>query len=219
MFRMPQMPRFALPILCVALIIALIPVVLIAKARAQRSPTPRIHLIQDMDNQPKYKAQAFNPLFADKRAMRPRIPGTVSRSAIINNEVFLTGKENGAWVNDIPVEITDQVLVRGQERFQIFCAPCHGISGYGNGMINQRAELLQEGTWVPPLSFHDAQVRMRPNGHLFNTITHGIRNMPPYASQIEPYDRWAIVAFVRALQLSQNASLEDVPPEIRADLP
>jgi mono/diheme cytochrome c family protein len=110
------------------------------------------------------------------------------------------------------------MLLRGQERFNIYCSPCHGLTGAGDGLVSRRADALQEGTWVPPLTFHGDQVRGRPVGHLFNTITHGIRNMPAYGAQIPAEDRWAIVAYVRALQRSQNATVADVPPDLRAGL-
>lgn len=211
------MQGYGIIIIALVVSIALIPVVLIAKSRAKHSDQTRIHLILDMDNQPRYKEQTFNPMFADRRAMRPRIPGTVRREINLDEEILNTGRENGDWTNEIPLPITDTFLARGQQRFEIYCAACHGLSGYGDGIISQRAELLQEGTWTPPLSFHIDQIRQRPNGHLFNTITNGIRNMPPYGSQIVPEDRWAIVTYIRALQLSQNATMEDIPADRRTD--
>jgi mono/diheme cytochrome c family protein len=110
------------------------------------------------------------------------------------------------------------VMKRGQERFGIYCTPCHGMAGAGDGIVNARAERLQEGTWIPPSDLSSDVVRGRPAGHLFNTITNGIRNMPAYGSQIPEDDRWAIVAYVRALQRSQHTSIGDVPPELRGTL-
>ena len=118
----------------------------------------------------------------------------------------------------MPISVTMQLMERGRERFDVFCAPCHGLAGAGDGMVAKRAEELQEGTWTPPASFHSELVRGRTDGHLFNTITNGIRNMPAYAPQIPVEDRWAIVAYVRALQRSQGAPLEDVPADVRAQL-
>lgn len=107
--------------------------------------------------------------------------------------------------------LTPELLKRGQERYGIYCAPCHGLAGYGDGIVNVRAERLQEGTWTPPSSFHDAVVLGRPVGHLFNSVTNGIRSMPAYGPQIPERDRWAIVAYVRALQRSQATKVDDVP--------
>ena len=116
--------------------------------------------------------------------------------------------------------MTEPLFRRGQRRFNIYCAPCHGLDGSGNGIVAQRARDKTEiaSGWVPPLSLHEQTVRDRPVGHLFNTITNGIRTMPPYGDQISPADRWAIIAYVRALQRSQQARLEDVPPELRSEL-
>lgn len=209
------MQRYVPLIVINLILIAIIPFVMVSKARLTKDGTPPLHVNLDMDDQPKKKAQASNRLFADNRAMRPQVPGTVSREQNIENEQLVLGRNGDQWVTGFPVEITDEVMQRGKERFEIFCATCHGVDGYGNGMINQRAELLEEGTWVAPTSYHTEQVRERPNGHIYNTIKNGIRNMSGYASQISVEDRWAIVAYVRALQRSQNASVEDVPEAYR----
>ena len=113
---------------------------------------------------------------------------------------------------------TSSLLERGQERYEIFCAPCHGLAGYGDGMVAKTADGLQEGTWTPPSSFHTDLVRERPVGHLFNTVTHGIRNMPAHGPQIPVEDRWAVVAYVKALQRSQHATVDDVPEAERVGL-
>lgn len=212
------MPTWVLPALAVLTVIALIPVVLIAKARTENSPKPRIEIIPDMDNQPKYKAQSANPMFADGRAMRPEIPGTVARGELHENEHLYRGIVDGEWAEHFPMPVTEELMARGENRYDIYCIVCHGASGEGNGIINQRAIELQMGTWVPPSSFHTDLVRSRPVGHIFNTITNGIRNMPGYGSQIEPEDRWAIVAFVRALQRARHATVDDVPAERREAL-
>ncbi|NPU96435.1 MAG: cytochrome c [Candidatus Omnitrophica bacterium] len=202
----------------IVLVLALLPFLLIAKARVTRSDRPRIHLIQDMDNQPRFKAQQSNPLFADGRAMRPRVPGTVARGEMQSDTRFYQGKDGGEWVTEFPRPLTLPVMERGQKEYAIYCAPCHGLSGYGDGIVALRADRLQEGTWTAPTSLHSDTVLARPVGHIFNTITHGIRNMPAYGTQIPPEDRWAIVAYVRALQRSQRATLDDVPAEYRAQL-
>lgn len=212
------MPRWFAPAAAVLVLLTLVPLALIARARAVTSEQPRIHLVPDMDNQPKYRAQAANPMFADGRAMRPRVAGTVRLGDRGEDRVITTGKVGEDWVVAIPVPVTMPLLRRGQERWGIYCAPCHGLAGYGDGMVAKRAEALAEGTWTPPSSLHTDLVRQRPAGHLFNTITNGIRTMPAYGPQIPVADRWAIVAYVRALQRSQNATIEDVPPELRGQL-
>jgi mono/diheme cytochrome c family protein len=116
------------------------------------------------------------------------------------------------------VSVTSELMRRGRERYDVFCSPCHGLAGYGDGPVSKRAESLQEGTWTPPASFHTDLVRGRPAGHLYNSIANGIRNMPAYGAQIPVDDRWAIVAYIRALQRSQYSNVEDVPAELRASL-
>jgi cytochrome c5 len=183
-----------------------------------RSETPRIQIVPDMDDQPKFKAQQANPFFADGRAMRSPIPGTVARGELRDDDHYYRGLVGGELASEFPMRLTPAILQRGRERYEIFCQPCHGLSGKGDGVVAQRADRLQEGTWTPPSSFHTDLVRSRPAGHIFNTITHGIRNMPPYGSQISVRDRWAIVAYVRALQRSQHAALRDASPEGQASL-
>jgi mono/diheme cytochrome c family protein len=211
------MPRWAVLILVALAVVALVPFACIARSRAVRSSATRIHPIGDMDNQRRFKSQQPNPLFADGRAMRPWVEGTVAAGEPQDDRVQL-GIQDGAWVSSIPVAVDAALMTRGRGRFEIYCAPCHGLAGYGDGPVARRADRLQEGTWVPPSSFHTDGVRSRPAGHIFNTITHGIRSMPAYGSQIPAHDRWAIVAYVRALQRSQDATLADVPPELRSSL-
>jgi mono/diheme cytochrome c family protein len=212
------MPRWLIFLLLLVVALSFVPLALIARARVTTSTKPRIHIIPDMDNQPKFKTQTRNPMFADMRAMRPPVPGTVARDDVVSDSVFATGKVGADWVEAIPVEVDAKLLARGRERYNIYCSPCHGLVGYGDGMVAKRADELMEGTWTPPSSFHTELVRQRPAGHLFNTISNGIRNMPAYGPQIPAADRWAIVAYIRALQRSQNATIEDVPPETRAQL-
>lgn len=212
------MPRWLVYTLVVMVVLSWVPLALIARARTTTSTAPRIHVVPDMDSQPKFKAQARNPLFADLRAMRPDPPGTVARGELNADRALHLGRSGDEWVTTIPVPVTMNLMRRGRERYDIFCSPCHGLSGAGDGMISKRAEELQEGTWTPPSSFHTDLVRSRPDGHLYNSIANGIRNMPAYAPQIPVEDRWAIVAYIRALQRSQNATTDDVPPELRAQL-
>jgi mono/diheme cytochrome c family protein len=190
---------------------ALLPWACIARARLVSSPYPRVHLVPDMDNQGSFKAQQGNPLFADRRAMRPPVDGTVARGELAADERYHRGLSGGDYVSVLPVAMTESLLLRGRQRFEIFCSPCHGLAGYGDGMVALRADELQQGSWVPPVSLHEEPATTRPPGHLFNTISNGIRSMPAYGTQIPVEDRWAIVAYIHALQRSQRAALEDVP--------
>ncbi len=199
--------------------LALIPPVLIARARVVKSSSPPIHVFFDMDNQPRFKAQQTNPLFSDKRAMRPPVEGTVARGSLETDDHFYTGKVDGEFVTEFPMVVTREVVDRGRRMYGIYCAPCHGWDGLGDGPVARRATELEEPAWVPPLSFHADEVRKRPVGHLYNTITNGIRTMPEYGPQIKPEDRWAIVSYVRALQLSQSAPADAVPEKILKSMP
>jgi mono/diheme cytochrome c family protein len=153
-------------------------------------------------------------VFSDGREQRLPVAGTVARGGSQLNEHLYLGKSGGGWAKSLPMPATPQLVKRGQERFNIYCSPCHGIQGMGNGPVAKRAEALQEGTWVPPTSLHADHVRAQPDGEIFNTITNGIRSMYPYGSRVPPEDRWAIILYVRALQLSQAAKVSDVPAEV-----
>ncbi len=207
------MPKSIVYIALLLITAAAVPPALIAQARAVRSSKPRIHLIHDMDNQPRFEAQHANPFFADGRAMRPPVAGTVARGELRADDHFERGIVAGKWAKTFPtqVDVSMTLMKRGQERFNIYCQPCHGAAGYGDGIVNKKAmELLNLGTngttWVAPKSIHEEQIRAQPVGQIFNSITNGVRNMPPYGPQIPVADRWAIVAYVKALQRSQNAS-------------
>lgn len=221
------MPRWLVPGFVLLVLASFIPAAMIARSRNTHSATPRINIIPDMDYQAKYLPQTENALFADGRAMRSWPQGTVARGHLAADGVFHAGRSGDEWVARVPATAAEEfgswenLMARGQGRFEIHCAPCHGSAGYGDGMVSRRAVALAEqglANWTPPSSLHDELVRGRPDGHLFNTITNGIRTMPAYGAQIAPADRWAIVAYVRALQRSQRASLEDVPADQRAAL-
>jgi mono/diheme cytochrome c family protein len=215
-WRTEAVPRWILIALAALTTASLLPLACIARARVTRSSQPRVHLVRHMDQQISYKGQEKNPVFADGRAARPQVPGTVARGQLEADDHFERGIVNGIWATTLPIPVTEPLLHRGRQRYEIYCAPCHGLAGYGDGPVARRADTLMEGTWVPPTSMHDPTVRGRADGHLYNTIRNGIRNMPPYGPQIPQEDRWAIVAYVRALQRSQNATMADVPPEIRS---
>lgn len=166
---------------------------------------------QKMGIQPKYDPLEPSDFFADGMAARPRVAGTVARGEVTNNGFLETGKVNGEVADGFPFPVTAEVVNRGQERFNIYCSECHGKVADGNGMIPAR------GFRRPP-SFHTDTLRTAKTGHFFDVMTNGFGAMPPYAPQVPVNDRWAIVAYIRALQLSQNATAADVPADRRAEL-
>jgi hypothetical protein len=166
---------------------------------------------QKMANQPRYDPLEASDFFADGMASRPRIAGTVARGDLSNDPFFDTGKIDGKEGDGFPFAVSRAVVDRGQERFNIYCSECHGRLGDGNGMIPSRG-------YRRPPSFHTDALRKQPTGHFFDVMTNGFGAMPKYGTMIPPRDRWAIVAYIRALQLSQNGTVADVPPGDRASL-
>ena len=166
---------------------------------------------QKMADQPRYEPLAKSDFFADGRSARPLVEGTVARGQLRSDEALYTGKINGNLIETLPFPVTKDILLRGQQRFDIFCSPCHDRIGTGQGMVVKR------GLRAPP-SFHIERLRTAPAGHFFDVITHGFGIMPDYATPVTPEDRWAIVAYIRALQLSQNARLADIPEAERRSL-
>jgi mono/diheme cytochrome c family protein len=215
--KLPSGLVYGLIIVAVA---SVVPFALAAKARYTKSDSPRIHIIQDMDSQPKYKAQRENSFFADNRAARPAIDGTVAVGDARDDDKFYKGKEGDAWTRTFPNQVVfnEATMERGRQRFGIYCTPCHGQIGLGDGMVAKRADSLAQGTWIPPTNMTQDYLRQMPVGELFNTISNGVRNMPGYAPQIKTEDRWAIIMYVRALQRSRSGSVTDVPPDARASL-
>lgn len=157
-----------------------------------------------MHVQPRYNPLAKSDFFADQRSARPPIPGTVARGDLRADTYFYSGKVGETPGDYLPFAVSDDVLARGRERYNIYCSPCHSRVGDGNGMIPQR------GFRHPP-SYHIERLRKAPLGYFFDVMTNGFGAMPDYSSQIPPRDRWCIVAYIRALQLSQNATAADVP--------
>jgi mono/diheme cytochrome c family protein len=199
-------------------LLALIPFLLIAQARATKSSVPRLHLWPDMDYQAKFKTQTENSIFGDGRTMRQPVEGTIAVGQLQEETRFFEGREGEHWVTDIPMEVTPQLVARGRERFDIYCAVCHGLTGEGDGIVSLRAIEREDPTWIKPLSIHAEAVCTQPIGQIYGTISNGIRSMPAYGPQISPEDRWAIVLYVKALQRSQNATIDDVPRDQRAEL-
>lgn len=166
---------------------------------------------RDMRDQPRYEALEASSFFANGMASRPLVEGTIARGHLNEDEVFYTGKEDGQLVLEVPLEINRELLERGEQRFNIYCSVCHDRTGGGDGMIVQR------GFRKPP-SLHLERLRNAPAGHFYDVMTHGFGAMPSFRIQVPPQDRWAIAAYIRVLQMSQQASLDDVPPEERAKL-
>jgi mono/diheme cytochrome c family protein len=166
---------------------------------------------QDMHDQPKYIPLRQSAFFADERSARPLVAGTVARGQLREDELLYTGKVSGADATMFPFPIDERTLRRGQERFDIFCSPCHARTGEGDGLVVRRG-------YRRPPSYHDDRLRSAPVGHFFDVITNGFGAMPDHAAQIKAEDRWAIVAYIRVLQLSAHATLDDVPPEQRGKL-
>ena len=159
---------------------------------------------QDMHDQPRFKPLAMSDFYTDLRSARPPVEGTVARGQLHEDSYFYTGKIGGNPGDYLPFPATREVLERGQQRFNIYCAPCHSRMGDGNGMIVQRG-------FKQPPSYHIERLEKAPLGYFFDVMTNGFGAMPSYAGQIPERDRWCIVAYIRALQLSQHASTADVP--------
>jgi len=255
--RLPAPPFWMVGAAVILLVVSWVPLILVARSRVARSPLPPIHLIQDMDKQAKLRMQQPSQVFSDGRSMRPIVPGTVARGQILDDPHYTQGyriingvRREAQYFEGMPDRVTVDaaLLKRGQQRFNIFCSPCHGLDGSGNGIINQRAlELVAAGVlnqslpvteWIQVANL--AQVdetsgklkfgstlypngdgmvmpnmgeTVYPDGMLFNTLTNGRGNMPPLGSQISIEDRWAIVAYVRALQASQHMPIDKLTAE------
>ncbi len=166
---------------------------------------------QKMANQPRYDPLETSDFFADGMSARPRVANTVARGELSTDPFFDTGKINGALADGYPFAVTREVIDRGHQRYDIYCSECHGRVGDGKGMIPARG-------YRQPPSFHTDTLRAATTGHIFDVMTTGFGAMPPYGTMIPPRDRWAIVSYIRALQLSQNATVADVPLTERAKL-
>lgn len=234
---LPKAFKLAIAILA---IFGVFPPAMAAYKRSTTSTQTRIHPIQDMDAQVRFNAQQSitTSIFPDGKAARPQVNGTVARGDVVSDVALATGiqpvdgklpppptgtNEDGSpkepeWVTAFPIEVTDTLMARGKERYEIFCVPCHGLGGDGNGLVTRRALSLGQGTWVQPVSFHSAGVRTQPVGRIYDTITNGRRKMGGYADQVSVEDRWAIALYLRALQRSRVATPEDLDPETLSSL-
>jgi mono/diheme cytochrome c family protein len=174
---------------------------------------PPLEIFTDMDRQPKLRPQQPSLVFANGRTSQEPVPGTIARGERFENNPANTGRVAGNtnFVPTIPVPVTEQLMARGRQRYDIYCLPCHGPTGDGNGIVKKYG-------YATVRSIHEKIVVAQPDGELFNTITHGKATMMPYGSQIPIEDRWAIVAYIRALQRSYLATVDEVPAPLKAGL-
>ena len=166
---------------------------------------------QDMHDTPRYEPLEESDFFADGRSERLPVANTVARGLLREDELLYTGRVNGQLANMFPMPVDAQVMLRGQERFNVFCSPCHGRTGQGDGMVVRRG-------FRAPTAFTDQRLREAPVGYFYDVMTNGFGAMSDYASQVPVADRWAIAAYIKALQLSQHATIDDVPADKRAEL-
>ena len=176
------------------------------------SEDPPIHLNPNMDDQPKYEAMEESKFFLNKSSMRMPVEGTVARGKLNENSAYYLGKNaDGTFIKKMPVQISLSLLKRGQKRYTIYCTPCHSGTGAGQGIVIKKG-------FLAPQSYHIDRLRDIEDGYIYDVISNGIRNMPSYGYQIPVADRWAIVAYVRALQRSQNATINDIPEDIKNNM-
>lgn len=221
-----KMPVWVYGLILSTTMIALIPFAVAAKARASRSTEPHYHIFADMDFQPKVKSDSSFELFADGRGARDEIVGTMARGSLKTDSEYYLGLSSAsdgrepAWIPGLPaaLEVDQKLVERGRQRYDIYCAPCHGYDGRGEGAIPRRVKSLG-GVWLAR-NLVDAQgsVVKMPNGQIFNTISNGYNTMMGYSAQIPHRDRWAIVLYMRALQRAQNAGPQDVPADCRNEV-
>lgn len=191
-------PSKILSILIVALVLG--------ACRGQTFKQEPVHPNMNMDQQNRFEAQEENPFFANHRSMRQPVEGTISRGNLREDQQYYQGiNEDSSFVAEIPVEVNKSFLYRGQERFEVYCTPCHGKLGDGQGIL-----MTGQYGFVPAPTFHQDRLRNVEDGYIYSVISHGIRNMPSYAHQIKVRDRWAIVAYLRALQRSQYVPEDEI---------
>ncbi|HET6568675.1 MAG TPA: cytochrome c [Rhodothermales bacterium] len=182
----------------------------LAGCRGMESEKPPIHPVLNMDFMEKFDPQEANVFFADSMSMRHPVPGTIARGMLKADTRLYQGRtESGDLVQTIPIPVTEALMKRGQERFDIYCSVCHGYAGDGLGII-----MTGQYGFTPAPSYHQDRLREVPDGYIYDVILNGVRTMPSYATQVAVKDRWAIVAYIRALQRSQNASRADVPAQV-----
>jgi mono/diheme cytochrome c family protein len=225
------LPKGVIAFMLISTSLALVPFAYIYKQRVSKSDQPHYHVNPNMDFQEKNKPQTASDVFPDGRAGQLPVANTVARGELKADDHFYRGLTTGrplvnagaqplgapaaSWATAFPkeFEFTSENMDRGQERYGIYCSPCHGLTGDGTGMVNQRADKIGATAtgWVAPSNITQSSFARQPHGQLFNTITHGIRTMPGYGTQIKEFDRWAIVFYLRALQRSAHSRVDDVP--------
>jgi len=219
--RLPRPPWWMVVGLIIVVIATWIPLYFIFQKRSSYSSLPKIHYIQDMDLQPGFRAQQPSTLFADGRATRKPVPGTVARGHLREDDHYFRGYhdvQTGStqtieFFASIPENIPsdESVVSRGRERYAIYCAVCHDENGTGNGTVHQHALALKDTKWVPPTNLLTQEIRDRPEGQIFQALSDGVRNMPGYKTQINVDDRWAIVVYVKNLQATQPVAVVAQP--------
>lgn len=186
---------------------ALLACFVLAGCRGMTSDREPIQPQLNMFYQERFNTQEANPFFEDGRSDRMPVPGTVARGLLREDAAFYEGRtEEGAYVESLPVELSREFILRGQDRYEVYCAVCHGSVGDGEGII-----MVGDYGYTPAPTFHSSRIREIEDGYLYDVITRGVRTMPPYAHQLSVSDRWAVVAYLRALQRSQHATEEDLP--------
>lgn len=239
--NMRALPKGVVAFIVISSCVALAPFAYIYKLRSSKSRLPHMHVIPNLDFQSKVKPQTGSDLFPDGRGSRLPVTNTVARGELKADDHMFRGlkdvwvdakpladgqpqlDENGSvkkvkvtrWVTDFPAgyPVNEDTMARGEQRYNIYCAPCHGLSGEGTGMVNYRAEKVGATAtgWIAPSNITQKSFATQPNGQIFNTISHGIRSMPGYGVQINESDRWAIILYLRALQRSAHSTVNDVP--------
>ncbi len=196
----------------VTLAVGMMSVIIMGCGRGLPFEKPPAHVDRGMSEQPKFKPQSENDFFADKSSMRMPVSGTVAQEEPRDTIEYFTGEDSaGNYIAKAPIEVTMQALKRGQERFNIYCTPCHSRLGDGRGIMITRG-------YPPPPSYHTDRLRNIEDGSIFDAISNGVRNMPAYGPQVPVADRWDIVLYLRALQRSQNAMIKDIPEEMRQNI-
>lgn len=194
--------------------LAVVAIVSVAGLRGGLSRKPPLEVFPDMDRQPKLRPQTTAGFagFSDGLSSRLPVAGTVSRESFREADEFSIGKKaDGSWVDAIPVTVSRELVQRGRERYDIYCAPCHGLAGDGNGVTTKFG-------MAAVAKLHDERLIKMADGEIFNTISNGKNLMLPYADKLDPRDRWAVIAYVRALQLSRLGKKEEIPDAVRATL-
>lgn len=188
------------------LLLVIVTALALSSCRGQLSEEPAVHPNMNMDQQKRFELQEENDFFDDKRSLRQPVKGTVSRGNLKKDKAYYLGmNKDSSFIDHIPVDVTKSFMRRGKDRYEVFCAPCHGNAGYGKGIIMEG-----DYSYVPAPSYHQKRLRDAKDGYMYDVIANGIRNMPSYGHQIPVKDRWAIVAYMRALQRSQHVPEEEV---------